>query len=80
MQPLKILRRFVMFSCSRDSRKKLFLIGCLVLASCTNQGIYEAIQNDMQIKCMKEPTPSAQENCKEKLIPYKDYEKHRKEK
>jgi hypothetical protein len=55
------------------------LIVCLLLASCSNQQVYESIQINAKNKCIEEPNPSLQKKCEERLIPYKDYEKSRKE-
>jgi type III secretory pathway component EscR len=59
--------------------KAFSLIVCLFLVSCSNQQVYESIQANAKNKCTEEPNPSLQKKCEEKLIPYKDYEKSRKE-
>lgn len=59
--------------------KQAILITLLLLTGCTNQGLYESIQHDQYRLCNNEPTPSAQQKCKEKLMPYHEYERQRKE-
>jgi hypothetical protein len=62
-----------------DLMKSIALISLVLLASCTNQAVYESIQSDARLECNRESTPSAQEKCREKLLPYKEYERKRNE-
>jgi len=59
--------------------RTLAVIFIFCLSACTNQAIYESTQSEERLKCLQEPTPSAQEKCRERLLPYREYETRRKE-
>jgi type III secretory pathway component EscR len=59
--------------------KFIVLLLSLFIAACTNQEIYESIQNNKRNECSKEPGLTAQKKCEEALMPYNEYEEKRKE-
>lgn len=57
--------------------KFILIIVFLFIAGCTNQQMYDNIRTNKRNECTKEPSPSLQKKCEEKLIPYREYETQR---
>lgn len=57
----------------------LFSVVVLLLASCSNQQMYDSIQKNNEIRCFELPVPQ-QEECLEKVrsVGYEEYELERK--
>ena len=76
----KLLMVLIMFGVSGCSNKArtLFLV-LLVLAGCSNRGVYGGIQTSNRIECLELP-PSQYDECMEDANrSYDEYERERKE-
>lgn len=54
------------------------IIGTL-LVGCTNQEVYEAVQQNRQHECQKLPEPAAEKCMEQHSESYEDYEREREE-
>ncbi|MEM0954600.1 MAG: hypothetical protein AAGI24_10720 [Pseudomonadota bacterium] len=56
----------------------MLLPGLLLLAGCTQQAVYEAIQNSERLECQKEARTVLYLECMERFsLPYEDYKQQR---
>ena len=63
----------------KNIRMSLIYILASLLIACTNQEVYDAVQENRQQECQKLP-PSAYEECaKQHSEPYDEYERERQE-
>lgn len=52
---------------------------CICLVSCTNEQIYNSVQENQKMECQKYPDARYEECMKELGTSYRDYEKEKKE-
>jgi hypothetical protein len=51
------------------------LLVLVTLTACTDQQIYEAVQNNQQLECQQYPDTRYEECMRQSGTPYKDYKK-----
>ena len=61
------------------NRVAIFSITLTVLSSCTNQGLYEAVQHNVQLECQKLPQAQFEQCMVNASEPYDSYSRKRQE-